>query len=253
MPIGRGDLIEDDVAADRAHGHGVGGVGDLDGFVEEVGDPLPRGGRTGDAAGVLGHVPQRFHRDLEVEEEEDEVARGHRPAQHLPPAEGEHECLRNADEDVRGTFESGGQAACPHPRFEGTFVAVGEVAGHGLLESVGLDDADGSERLGGGSDQTALALAGGAGGLRDLRCRHLRQQSVHRGGDEHDRAEHRVEDDHDDEEDGEGDDVADQGQARGDGDLLQPPDVTDESLRGVADRRLRVVAQRQGLNMVEHA
>ena len=253
VAVGRADRAELHGAVHVLHRHRVRRVGDLDLLVQQIRDPLPGGGGAGDAAGVLGHVAQRLHRDLEVGQEQHHVAGAHRAAQHLQAAHHEHRALGDAHEHIGGAFEGGGELLGLHPGLHRLLVAAGELVGDGLLEAVGLHHADRAERLGGGAHEGALALAGAARGAHDLRGGAAGEQQVGQARGDHDAGEERVQQHHHHHEHGEGDEVADQRQPGGDGDVLEPAHVAHEALGGVPDRGAGVVAQREGLEVVEHA
>ena len=109
--VGGVHVIEVDHAVDPVQYDGVVRGDDLGLDRHEVGDPLTRGRRPGDAAGVLGHVPERLHGGAQVGREEHEVSRRHGAVQD-PDAPADHDHGRgHADDDVRGTFQACGDTA----------------------------------------------------------------------------------------------------------------------------------------------
>lgn len=246
------DALERDVAAQPREVCGVRVVGDLDGFVQQIGDALAGGGGAGDAPGVLREVLERSHGQLQVRHEHDEIARGHRAREHLPSPAQEHRRGGEAHEEVGTAFQSRGETPRPHSLGQCAVVPGREGSAQAVFEAVGLHDANGAERLGRGVGESSLALAGGPGCRGDARGTAPRHHRVQERGDHHDGREEQIHERHHHDEDHEREDVPHQREPRGHRNFLQAPDVAHESLHHVARRRGGVVPGRERLHVGEH-
>ena len=109
--VGGVHVVEVDHAADPVQHDGVSRGDDVWLDRHEVGHPLTRGRRPGDAAGVLGHVPKRLHGGAQVGREQHQIPRGHGAVQDPDAPTDHHHGGRHADDDVRGALQARGDPA----------------------------------------------------------------------------------------------------------------------------------------------